>query len=255
MDRSAAPSRRITAVIPAAGRATRLGAHITTSKEVIDIAGEPVISHLLRRLSMAGIPRAVIALRDGKWDIPAALTADATHGVEPAYVVVGDTPSPAHSIAPALRFAADDVIALGFPDVLFEPRDAFARMIDRRAETQADVVLGVFPSSTPERVDMVRLDDAQRVVEVVIKRPDHGLRHCWTLAVWTPTFTAYLLQRLRTDGHTAGAGGEFQIGDVVQAAIDDGLHTEAVVFAEGLYLDVGTPQDLATARRRTAFRG
>jgi glucose-1-phosphate thymidylyltransferase len=245
-----ANGRRVTAVIPAAGRATRLGSTISGSKEVVDIGGRPAISYLLERLSAAGIDRAIITLRPAKWDIPAAILGEARHGLAPAYVMIEDSPSPAHSIAPALRFAAEDVVALAFPDVIFEPVDALATMRERLTSSGADVVLGVFPSATPERVDMVRLDGTQRVVEIVIKQPDRGLRYCWTLALWTPRFSAYLLDRLGTDGHVISAGGEFQIGDIIQAAIHDGMTTESVVFAEGRYLDVGTPADLETARRQ-----
>lgn len=247
-----ADDRRVTAIIPAAGWATRLGSTISGSKEIVDIGGRPAISYLLERLAAARIDRALIALRTGKWDVPAALAGEVLHGLAPAYVVIDDSPSPAHSIAPALRFVPDDVVALAFPDVIFEPTDALARMLERLTASEADVVLGVFPSHTPERVDMVRLDEGQRAVEIVIKQPDRGLRYCWTLAVWTPTFTAYLLERLRTHGDRVGSPGEFQIGDVIQAAIDDTMHTESVVFADGRYLDVGTPADLEHARRAVA---
>ncbi len=248
-------SRSVTAVIPAAGRATRLGTAVSGSKEVAEVGGVPVISHYLRRLAAAGIDRALIALRAGKWDIPAALDDDVRHGIEIGYVVLNDSPSPAHSIAPALRFAASDTIALGFPDVIFEPIDAFTRLFDRQAATGADLVLGVFPSSSPERVDMVALDETGRVTDIVIKQPDRGLAYCWTLAVWTPRFTTYLLERLRADHDRHGRHGEFQIGAVMHAGIEDGLHTESVVFSDGEFLDVGTPEDLATARRRMRDAG
>lgn len=243
-----AHGQRVTAIIPAAGRATRLGSTISGSKEVVDIEGRPVVSYLLQRLVTAGIDRALIALRAGKWDIPAVLVGEVLHGLSPAYVVLDDSPSPAHSVAHALRFASKDVVALAFPDVLFEPHDAFARMLDQLDESRADLVLGLFPSATPERVDMVRMDDTNRVVEIVIKQPDRGLRYCWTLALWTPRFSAYLVERLRTHGHRV-ATGEFQIGDVIQAAIDDGIPSASVVFDTGGYLDVGTPEDLEKARR------
>lgn len=245
--------RAVTAVIPAAGQATRLGSAVSGSKEVVDIGGQPVLSLLLARLAASGIERALISLRAGKWDIPAALVGDARHGIDLAYIVVADSPSPAHSIAPALRYASDEIIALGFPDVIFRPKDAFARMLDRLAATGANVVLGVFPSSTPERVDMVRLDEDRRVAEIVIKQPDRGLTHCWTLAVWNPPFTEMLVTRV-DDHRQAGHGrDEFQIGTVIQEAIARGLCVESVIFDDGRYLDVGTPADLETARRAPDF--
>ncbi len=37
------------------------------------------------------------------------------------------------------------------------------------------------------------------------------------------------------------------IGDVIQAAITQGFHVQAEVFADGTYLDIGTPNDLVRA--------
>jgi glucose-1-phosphate thymidylyltransferase len=42
---------------------------------------------------------------------------------------------------------------------------------------------------------------------------------------------------------------ELFVGDVIQAAIHDGLRVEAVLFPNGTYLDVGTPDDLVRAVR------
>lgn len=238
---------RITAVIPAAGKATRLASTISGSKEVVDVGGRPVISHLLERLATAGVNRVLIALRHGKWDVPATLVGDFLHGLAPAYMVVEETPSPAHSIAPALRLAIDDVVTLAFPDVLFEPRDALGRMLDRLAEDRADIVLGLFPSSQPERVDMVEIDAEGRLIDIVVKQPDRGLRYCWSLAVWTPTFTRYLLDRLSDE--VSGGIAEFQIGDVIRRAVTEGMRAASVVFDEGGILDIGTPEDLARAQQ------
>lgn len=240
------PTGRVTCVIPAAGFARRLGDAIAGSKEVLPVAGRPAAAHLMERLARSGVDRAVVALRRGKWDVLEALRPAHLHGVDVAYVIVDETPSVVHSLAPALRLASGDLIALAFPDVIFEPRDAFAHMLATRTSSGADVVLGLFPTDTPERVDMVRLDDAGRPIEIVIKQPDCGLRHSWTLAVWTPHFTDYLLRHL-DDDPACGPTGELQVGEIVQTAIVDGMEVAAVAFDDGHYVDIGTPDGLARA--------
>lgn len=241
---------RLIAVIPAAGFARRLGDEIVGSKEALDVGGSPAAAHLLRRLAAANIDRAVIALRRGKWDVPEALQGDHLHGVAVAYVMVDETPSPAHTIAPALRLVPDDVIALAFPDVIYEPAAAFTSMLDTQQETGADVVLGLFPTTAPERVDMVELDGHGHPVAIVIKEPDRGLTYSWTLALWTPRFTTFLLAAV-ADAEGAGLpeGREFQIGAVVQAAIEAGLVVRGHTFPEGSYVDIGTPEELERIRR------
>ena len=235
-------------MLPAAGRATRLGDAITGSKEVVDVGGRPATVHLLERLAAGGIDRALIALRRGKWDVPEALTGPRLHGVDVGYVMVDTTPSPAHTIAPALRLVPDDIIALAFPDVLFEPPDAFARLVAAQATEDADVVLGLLPPRAPERVDMVELDDDGQPAHIVIKQPDRGLRYSWTLAVWSPRFSRLLLEQV-TEFDRSPADHELQIGEAVQAAIDGELTVRAVAFPDGSYIDIGTPADLARARR------
>ena len=40
---------------------------------------------------------------------------------------------------------------------------------------------------------------------------------------------------------------EFFVGDVVQAAVDNSLLVESVIFSDGAFLDIGTPDDLVKA--------
>jgi glucose-1-phosphate thymidylyltransferase len=213
---------------------------------------------LLRRLALAGVSQAIVVLGDGKWDVPQALLGYRSLGVDLAYVVVGESPSELHSVAAGLSFTSGRLVALGYPDILFEPRDAFSVLLDRQSRTGADLVLGLFPTDRPERVDMVVLDHQLRPVEVVIKQPDRGLRYSWSIAVWTSSFSGYLVDFLthvdkgQADTAAQPEPDELSVGDVFQAALGDGLAAEAVVFEQGGYLDVGTPDDLAEARRITA---
>ena len=255
LDGESKAAERVIAVIPAAGQARRLGDSVPGSKEVAEVGGEPVCAHLLRRLALAGIGQAVVVLGDGKWDVPQTLLGYHSLGVDLAYVVVGETPSESHSVAAGLSFTSGRLVALGYPDILFEPRDAFSALLHCQNRTDADLVLGLFPSDRPEEVDMVVLDDQLRPIEVVIKQPDRGLRYSWSVAVWTPRFSAYLTDFLdEGDNSKADAAvqllpEELSVGDVIQAALNDGLATEAVVFEQGRYLDIGTPDDLDEARR------
>ena len=83
----------------------------------------------------------------------------------------------------------------------------------------------------------------------------------WGVAVWTPVFTHFMHEYLATieaDRWHSDAGNhpkkqrELPLGDVIQAAIDRGLRVEAEVFADGEYLDIGTPEDLVQAVRQFA---
>jgi len=245
----------VVALIPAAGRGRRLGDGAMGSKEVVDVAGEPVAGHLLRRLALAEIRQALVVLREGKWDVPSALLGYRSLDLALRYVIVGDTRSELHSVAEGLAFAGRDLVALGYPDVLFEPNDAFSALLNRQSRTGADLVLGLFPSDIPQRVDMVALDSNMAPVEIVIKQPDRGLRYSWSIAVWTPSFSRYLIDFVSNIDNDSNEQSpkddpqELSVGHVVQDALVEGFAVEAVIFREGSYLDIGTPDDLAEARR------
>jgi glucose-1-phosphate thymidylyltransferase len=255
----------VVGLVPAAGSATRLGP-LPCSKEVLPlpaaadaVAGEaaravvrPAMAHLLDGFAQGGVARAFVVVRDDKWDVPRALR-QLDCGVDLAYVVVGETPSPVHSLARAVPFVRDQVVALGFPDILFAPHDAYGPLLERLLAGTADVVLGLFPTEQHEKTDMVELaddelagdDGAVAVRDLVIKQPSRGLRYTWSIACWRPRFTEVLAKAATAAPHAA-----LHVGDVIRTAIARRLRVEGVPFDDGSYLDIGTPEDLVRAMSR-----
>jgi glucose-1-phosphate thymidylyltransferase len=253
----------VVGLIPAAGSATRLGA-LPCSKEVLPVglratADGPRVrvacESLLDGFRRGGVDRAFVLLRRGKWDVPDHLGTGERFGLHLAYLALEPTGSVPETLDAAFPFVDGATVALGFPDIHFEPADAYARLL-RHLEEAGDggpeAVLGLVPSTEHRKTDMVELDDRGRVRRIAIKQPDAGLRHAWTVAVWTPRFTRFLHDFLRADS-PAPRPRELYPGDVFQAAVDGGMRVDGVVFEDGRQLDVGTPDGLATALAR--FRG
>jgi glucose-1-phosphate thymidylyltransferase len=142
-------------------------------------------------------------------------------------------------------------VALGFPDIIFEPRDAYAKLLEHQGATKADVVLGLFPSTDPRTTDMVEVEGGGRVLRLEIKPPRSQLRHTWGLAVWTPAFTRFLHEHLATLPQPPPRG-ELFVGDVIQEAIKCGMRVEGIQVSGEPYIDIGTPENLALAVRRFA---
>jgi glucose-1-phosphate thymidylyltransferase len=256
-DRSPLP---LVGLIPAAGRAERLGP-LPCSKELLPIGfrqtpGGPVpkvVGHyLLERLRAGGIQRIFMVLHESKWDVPRYFGGGEIADVALAYLVAPGSRSVPETLDRAYPFVRDAIVALGFPDVIFEPADAYARLLERQAATGADLVLGLFPAPRFETTDMVELAPDGRVARVEVRPQSTSLRYNWLIAVWGPAFTRFLHEAVRR----APAGeGELQIGAVVQAAVAAGLHAEGVEFPAGSYRDVGTPEELAAAIREHARTG
>jgi glucose-1-phosphate thymidylyltransferase len=249
-------------LVPAGGQANRI-APLPCSKELYPIGfrsvgpgGErrpkAVCHYLLEKMRLAGIHKAYVILREGKWDIPAYLNdGTALLDMNLAYLMMRLPFGAPFTLDQAYPFVKDALVALGFPDIIFQPEDAFVRLLKRQADTDADIVLGLFPVDRPQKMDMVALDEKGRARRIVIKPSQTDLRYTWFIAVWTPVFTRFMhthLASLRRRGNEPAAEKrELYVGDVIQAAIDQDLHVEGVIFAQGAYIDIGTPKDLARA--------
>lgn len=256
---------RVIGLMPAAGQATRLGP-LPLSKELFPIglpvagSGPKVVCHyLLEKMRRAGITEALVVLRPGKWDIPAYLGDGALLDMRLAYLTVHVPFGVPFSLDQAYPFVRGATVALGFPDILFEPADAYQRLLARQAESGADVVLGLFPTDQPEKVGVVEFDATGRVSAILEKSQRTDLRYMWAIAVWQPRFTEFLhefisaqLSQLLGDAlpqtlKQLPPYREIPIGDVMQAAIASGLQVVAEPFETGHYLDIGTPDNLRKA--------
>lgn len=243
-------------LVPAAGRALRLAglasdpSGAAVSKEVLPVgrAGRPVASHLLAAFERAGVERAFVVLRAGKWDVPTTLSPRA--GLALAYLVLSESSSVAETLDAARPFVAGRRVALGFPDILFRPDDAFLAIRERQERTGADAVLALVPTDRPDKADVVEADAEGRVRALTIKpRETPAPAMTWIGAIWGPAMTE-LLHDAVIAAREDRAPGERELypGEVLGRAIEAGLRIEAVRFPDGRHLDIGTPEDLERAR-------
>ena len=153
-------------LIPAAGRAERLGP-LPCSKELLPIGfretprgpAPKVAGHyLLERFRAAGVRRVFMVLHESKQDVPRYFGTGEIADVALAYLSIPGSRSVPETLDRAFPFVEEAIVALGFPDVLFEPVDAYAPLIARQAATGADLVLGLFPTERHRTTDMVELD-------------------------------------------------------------------------------------------------
>ena len=191
-----------------------------------------------------------MCIRKGKWDIPAYLGDGSMLDMHLAYLMMHLPLGVPYTLDQAYPFVKDSMVVLGFPDIIFSPADAFASLLTRQAESNADVVLGLFPAHQPHKTDMVDLDADGRIREIQIRPTRTNLRYAWIIAVWTPAFTQFMHDYLiglqdqsrRSDiGSNLTGRRELFVGDVIRAAIDNHLVVEGILVQDGIYLDIGTP--------------
>lgn len=177
------PEREVIGLVPAAGWARRLGP-LPFSKELHPVGSEisadgtarprPVCRFLLDAFRTAGIDRACVVIRPGKRDIPERLGDGLSFGMRLSYLVAEDPPTVLHTLDRARSSVRDAVVAMGFPDIVFRPADAFARLLARRSAGNADVVLGVFPANVQRTAGVVELGDDGQILRAEEGRSSSG---------------------------------------------------------------------------------
>jgi glucose-1-phosphate thymidylyltransferase len=246
--------REIWGLIPAAGSASRLGRRRGPSKEILAVIGADggarlACQDLLDNYRLAGVSRAIVLLRSGKWDVARRLGDGAEFGVELAYRVLTPTRGVPFTLAAAAPFLGDQLVALGFPDVLVQPRDLLARLVRHRERTQAEVALALVPCDRPAASDLVEVDARGRVKRIEIKPDATTLRWTWAFALWTPRFTKFLVRWCESwNPRSARLGREPFVSDLLLAAMADGIEIQTLAVPEARLLDIGTPETLAAAQ-------
>ena len=245
-------------LIPCGGYATRINP-LPCSKEILPVGVHQrtdgslrlkAVSHyLLEHMQRGGVKKAFFVLRKGKWDIPSFYGDGTEFGMDIGYLVARLPHGPAYTLDQAYPFVRGLNVAFGYPDILFGPRDAFKRAFHRLAHTRTALVLGLFPIYDPRDWDMVDVDKTGRVHALHRKLGKTKLKWGVVFAVWTNEFTDFLHSYLsvpRTDAQQPSVGlpGELTVGDVIQAAIREGIPAQSVSFPRHTYLDIGTADGL-----------
>lgn len=263
--------KNIVGLIPAAGTASRLGP-LPCSKEIFPVGFKPtaekdasspkVVAHyLLEKMRLAGVDKVYIILRAGKWDIPAYFGDGKMLDLHIAYLMLGLPFGVPYTLDQAYPFIADSIVVFGFPDILFQPQDAYIKLLAKQADTGADIVLGLFAAEQPHKMDMVELDADGGIHSIQIKPSQTQLRYTWIIAVWTSAFThfmhQYVLTRYKTDfqakpGQMTHDQQEAYMGDIIQAGLENSIRVESIIFSDGRHTDIGTSEDLMNAVRSEA---
>jgi glucose-1-phosphate thymidylyltransferase len=250
--------QEVIGLVPAGGQALRI-APLPCSKELYPIGFRPigegesvrpkvVCHYLLEKMQMAGVSKTYIILREGKWDIPAYFNDGTMLDMCLAYLMMRLPFGAPYTLDQAYPFVQDALIVFGFPDVIFQPNDAFIQLLNRQTITKADIVLGLFPMDQPQKADMVNVAEDGQVHQIVIKPSKTHLRYAWMIAAWRPTFTKFMHQYIHSENCKQSVQQkELFLGDVIQAAINGGLNVNSVLFSDDFCLDIGTPENLMKA--------
>lgn len=254
----------VVGIVPAGGEGKRI-APLPCSKEIYPVGFSKVAGateerpkaacqYLLEKMRLAGVSKAYIILRAGKWDIPSYLGDGKTLDMHLAYLMVDHSNGPPYTLNQAYPFVKDCGVAFGFPDILFRPDNVFVRLLTQQQQENADVLLGLFPAEQPTGVDMIDVDEKGQVKGIVAKPSRTHLLYTWAAAVWTPVFSKFLGEFVASHEKLAPNAPEPSVGDVIHSAVTHNLNIKALVVSDEPYLDIGTPQGLLEGVKRFALQ-
>ena len=247
--------RSLIGLIPAAGVARRLG-RVSQSKEILPVVfgspraagpetAKPACTYLLSGLSGAGVSKAFIVVRAGKWDVPATLAKNPIPGMDLSYIVIEESAGVPWTLDRAYRFVCGSDVVMGFPDILIRPPTFYRQLVDELRAGRSDVVLGVMATNNPSKVDVVQIADCGKVLSIRPKPDDLSVAKAWIAAAWRPSFSDYLHEYLINTSLRSSVETELQIGDILAASLTE-LDVRALEFDDGRFIDIGTPEDLAS---------
>jgi glucose-1-phosphate thymidylyltransferase len=242
----------IIGLIPAAGKGIRLG--LPYPKELYPIIRnnhyKPIAQYVLNNLTLAGVGHIVFVINETKHQLIGYFGDGHRFGCHLSYVVQESDMGEARSTSPGLAHALDSAhhlvqgktVFFGMADTIMRPREVFS-LAFRAAEPEDDVVLALFNTDHPEKFGMVRFDPAQRVQEIVDKPRETELKEMWGCIIWRPRFTEYL--------HTCvSQQGVSDFAFIMNAAIREGMRFRGVKMIEGVYIDLGTYDEIIELDRK-----
>jgi glucose-1-phosphate thymidylyltransferase len=240
-------TREIIALIPAAGRGTRLP-DVPGSKELVEVSlrpGQtpaPVIDFLLTALATSGASATRVITRAEKTDLRehVANRRSSAHDIEA--VLTKPTASVVHTLLSVLLASNDKDIALAFPDIIFRPGDTLGQLLTLWGMGAQDVLLAGLPTDRADKSDLIELSADGQLERIHVKDPNRDSGWSWIMAVWNPRFSEFLVEWAAAqliDEH------ELQLGNAMNEALVAGLSIKVHCFPDGRFLDIGTPDDLA----------
>ncbi len=242
----------IIGLIPAAGKGVRLG--LPYPKELYPVIRDnhykPISQFVVTNLVVAGLEHIVFVINETKHQLIGFFGNGHRFGCHFSYVVqeqsndiTGSTsPGLAHALDSAYHLTRGKQVYFGMADTIMQPKDVFVRA-HSASSPDDDAVLVLFTTDHPEKFGMVRLDSRDQVLEIVDKPAKTELTEMWGCIIWSANFTEYLHECVQIK----------KISDfarIMNQAIHDGLKFRGVHIKDGIYIDLGTYDEIMEMDRR-----
>ena len=230
------------AVLLAAGRGSRLGRLTeSTPKPLLEVAGRPIIVHIIDGLVAAGIDDFAIVTGYLAEKLEAGLGNGAQSGVRITYFRQEQLDGSARALALAREFAGDERFLFAWGDILVRPENY--RTLIRKSRL-ADAAIALNEVDDPWAGGAVYVDKGFRVTRMVEKPAKGTSSTRWNnagLGVLGPEIWPAI------DALQPSERGEYELPAAIAALVAAGLDVRGAPV-DGPWFDIGTPESLEAAR-------
>jgi glucose-1-phosphate thymidylyltransferase len=212
----------------------------TNAKQLIPIAGTPILFHALASIRDAGITEVGIVVGSTGDEVRAAVGDGSRWGLEVTYIPQEAPLGLAHAVMTARDFVTGKPFLMYLGDnVLPEGLTSFVEGFERTGP-EAQIFVARVPE--PERFGVVVLD-GERVVRLV-EKPREFVSDLALVGVYL--FRDSILEAC--DSLEPSWRGEYEITEAIQWLVDHGRTVRAEMVS-GWWKDTGKPEDLLEANR------
>jgi glucose-1-phosphate thymidylyltransferase len=229
------------ALVLAGGEGSRLRplTH-TNAKQLIPVAGTPILFHALESIAAAGITEVGIVIGATGEEVRAAVGDGSRWGVRATYIPQSRPLGIAHAVTTAADFVRGEPFLLFLGDnVLLSGVTRFVREFERN---RPDAQILLTRVKEPEHFGVAVLD-GDRVVRLV-EKPKEFVSDIALVGVYL--FDDSVLEACAT--LQPSWRGEYEITEAIQWLVDNG-RTVRAEMVEGWWKDTGKPDDLLEANR------
>jgi len=212
----------------------------TQAKQLIPIAGEPILFHALDAIGEAGITEVGIVVGHTGDEVRAAVGDGARWGAHVTYIEQEAPLGLAHAVLTAADFVRGEPFLMYLGDNVLLPGVAsFVREFER---TRPDAQILLTRVAEPEHFGVAVLEE-ERVVRLV-EKPREFVSDLALVGVYV--FDDSILEACAT--LEPSWRGEYEITEAIQWLVDSGKVVRADMV-DGYWKDTGRPEDLLDANR------
>ena len=213
----------------------------TRAKQLVPVAGKPVLFYGLEAMAAAGITEVGIIIGDTGDEIRAAVGDGSQFGLAVTFIPQDAPRGLAHAVLTAEEFIGDSAFCMYLGDNLL--RDGVAGFVDEFRAGDADAMILLQHVPNPSEYGVAELD-ASGAVKQLVEKPKEPKSDLALVGVYL--FTSAIFDAARA--LEPSWRGEYEITDAIQGMVDSGLRVEPHVVT-GWWKDTGQLVDMLEANR------